>query len=66
MHLKKLKWSHAPVAQWIARPPPKGQVTGSTPVRGTIENIGEEFFQSKSSETLHGQIVRYEFYVDRN
>ncbi len=21
--------------RWIARPPPKGQVTGSTPVRGT-------------------------------
>ena len=25
----------SPVAQWIARPPPKGQVTGSNPVRGT-------------------------------
>jgi beta-lactamase class A len=24
------------VAQWIARPPPKGQVAGSTPARGTI------------------------------
>jgi hypothetical protein len=27
---------HAPVAQWIARPPPKGQVAGSIPARGTI------------------------------
>lgn len=25
----------APVAQWIARPPPKGQVAGSIPARGT-------------------------------
>lgn len=24
----------APVAQWIARPPPKGQVAGSIPARG--------------------------------
>jgi hypothetical protein len=26
----------APVAQWIERPPPKRQVIGSTPIRGTI------------------------------
>ncbi len=28
---------YAPVAQWIARPPPKGQVGGSTPLRGANE-----------------------------
>ncbi len=27
----------ASVAQWIARPPPKGQVAGSIPARGTSE-----------------------------
>ena len=30
----------APVAQWIARPPPKGQVAGSTPARGTKKSMG--------------------------
>jgi hypothetical protein len=29
----------APVAQWIARPPPKGQVAGSIPARGTIQSL---------------------------
>jgi hypothetical protein len=29
--------SNAPVAQWIARPPPKGQVAGSTPAWGAIK-----------------------------
>jgi hypothetical protein len=30
---------HAPVAQWIERPPPKGQVTGPIPVRGTTFSL---------------------------
>lgn len=30
----------ASVAQWIARPPPKGQVAGSIPARGTSEIKG--------------------------
>jgi hypothetical protein len=38
--LKKLECSiFALVAQWIEHPPPKGRVTGSTPVEGaTISN----------------------------
>jgi hypothetical protein len=31
----------APVAQWIARPPPKGQVAGSIPARGTNSLVGK-------------------------
>jgi hypothetical protein len=32
------KFLIAPVAQWIARPPPKGQVAGSIPARGAMIN----------------------------
>ena len=41
---------------WIARPPPKGQVTGSTPVRGTINKPARAGFfygaPDRSSEIL--------------
>ncbi len=38
----------APVAQWIARPPPKGKVAGSIPARGMSEEqkLLERFFLS--------------------
>lgn len=34
-NLKSISYTKAPVAQWIERPPPKGQVAGSIPARGT-------------------------------
>ncbi len=40
----------APVAQWIARPPPKGQVAGSIPARGTnFDAITLELFTDSRS-----------------
>jgi hypothetical protein len=39
----------APVAQWIARPPPKGQVAGSIPARGT---------NSPREKTAHTALLR--------
>ena len=43
----------APVAQWIERPPPKRQVAGSIPARGTIKSSSYVNTLSFSSEYIH-------------
>ena len=44
--------SFAPVAQRIARPPPKGQVTGSSPVRGA-----NKIWQNMSNSQFVGLLI---------
>src|SRR5206468_7377408 len=39
---------HAPVAQWIEQPPPKGQVARSIRVRGAIEKLRARSFKSEA------------------